>query len=151
MVHPLILLLLTALLGAATEADLSPLSADVYLLGVSHHTHGEFREVNPGLGFGISSQANDHLDVVAVGVTYKDSYNQRAVAVMAGARLVAGDRRGLHVSAAAMVGTLQGSGWNGPAVIPVFAAGYGFASLEAAPLDVDAIGAWLRVSIPLRD
>ncbi len=130
-------------------------TADIYLLGVSRHTQGDYqgdyREVNPGLGFGISKQIRDHVDGVVAGVTYKDSYNLRAVAIMAGARLIAGDRDGMHASFALMAGTLQGSGHNGLAAIPVLACGYGPVSLEAAMMGPEAIGAWLRISIPLTE
>jgi hypothetical protein len=66
------------------------------------------------------------------------------------AACTAGDRARLHASAALMAGTLQGSGHNGLVAMPVLSCGYGVVNLEAAPMGFDAMGAWLRVSIPLR-
>ena len=148
-------ILLLAASAAILAAEDKPVSADVYALGVSAHIFRQdgrsYNGRNYGAGLGVSSQISPSVDVVSLGMAFRNSYNYTSTAIAVGARYTLGGRDGWHASGAAMGGIVCYRRQI-PVILPILGAGYGPVSIETTALPgphATAIAAWLRISIPV--
>ena len=111
----------------------NPVSLELDLFGKSYHTNRNYdwNETNPGAGIGIAYADSENADLFASFGSYKDSYSKQAFYGYVGLRGVFGDRDGLHFTAAIAGGYLNGSGGNGPSIIPIISIGYYIADICA--------------------
>lgn len=140
---------------ARLHAEDKPIALDLYAFGTSIHVmrqdDRDYNANNAGGGLGVSSRLSESVDLTAMAVAFRNSYNYQSTAIAAGLRYRWGDLDGLHASAAAMAGVVQYQ-QSIPAILPVVGAGYKWANVEATALPGPhalAIGFWLRVSIPV--
>lgn len=124
-------ILLSILLGIST-----PVLADgpsLLVLGKSFHFGGNtsgLNGTNPGLGIEYSWSAPDRVSYFVGGLTYYDSYRKQAYAGYAGVRYTLPLGGPWSVSASLRAGYINGSGFNGPMVLPTIGIGYRNVSLE---------------------
>jgi hypothetical protein len=160
----------------APAVNLRPDYLEVYLLGVSHHMDvpegRSFNETNPGLGIGYSRHYHDLVAAdmrawcyggwSALALAYEDSYSRLATGAAIGGQAGLGSRESWFLEGSLYGGFLRGSGWEGPVVLPILGVGYRWVAIQGAYIPsinsrendpdsrVSAVGAWLRISIPLR-
>ncbi len=138
---------LLALSAALAASD--PVYVDTYALGLAHHFARQdagLHHTTPGLGIGVAFQEAERLDVLLLGIRYRDSYGSPATGMGGGLRYTLGDRQGWHASGTAIVGVLNGSGNAGPFAAPVAGVGWRWANVEAVYCAPSVVGAWLRMS-----
>jgi hypothetical protein len=133
-------LLLAASVACASDVVLPPLEwapaphtygLEFDLMGLSYHAKRSagFNEVNPGAGLSLTIGTHDPSDTISADMvasfgSYKDSYSERSVSVIAGPRLTLGRRDGLHTAYACLLGYVSGSGIRGAAIVPILSVGY---------------------------
>ena len=130
-------------------APLAAMTVDGYALGLSYHTDrtAGYREQNPGAGLGLSLDLGAGWEATGLALAYRDSVGNRGSAAGIGARYTVGPRDGIHATAAAVAGYLDGSGYAGPVCMPIIGTGYGPVTVEATyNPDRETAAAWLRIA-----
>ena len=142
---------LAALCVAATAVAVDTDGLDTYVFGLSWHSqrHAGFNEVNPGFALGYRLKFSETLDMGPMVGGYEDSYRKQANLLLWNVRETYGPRERLHVSGAVAAGVIQGSGMNGPAVLPIIGFGYNVFNVEGTVVHTGntwVAAGWVRLS-----
>lgn len=112
------------------EAQEAP-HVELLIMGKSFHVFNDtgyhFNDLNPGIGVEYRYPQGFFFGAL----TYKDSYSKQAYAAYVGYQLTAHVSSNWSVFAAARAGYINGSGFNGPGILPSVGVTYKRLSIEA--------------------